>query len=234
MKLHCLVATASIITGATVAKASEVVYSQPQQGGTAAGISLTQGGNQFAFADRRRADNFTLTAESAIESVRFWGGTESDFFGASNISNISSFNIRFYSDTGGLPGGIIAEYTASLAATNPVIIPGQSVGFLNASMYQFEITLTSAVGLDPGTQYWISVAASVSQPVGLNAEGWQWASSGSGDGVIAQDNFNGDGFFVNTNVQRDAAFELVGTVIPNPGTLGLLTIAGLMANRRRR
>lgn len=234
MKYQILIAAAAIVTAGGIAGASEVIYSQPQQGGTAAGISLTQGGNQFAFADRRRADNFILGTEADIDSVRFWGGTESDFFGPANISNVTAFNIRFYADNAGIPGGIVADYTVPLAATNPTLITGQSVGFLNASMYQFEMSLASVVNLNPDTQYWISVAAALSQPVGFNAEGWQWASSPVGDGIMAQDNLNGNGFFVNTNIQRDAAFELIGTVIPSPGALGLLTVAGLAAARRRR
>ncbi|GEM_PF-6841292 len=216
------------------AAADDLLYSQPQVSGTPAGISLTEGGNQFSFADRRRADNFALPFPAEVDFVRFWGGTESDFFGSDNISNIDAFNIRIFADDGGVPGSILLDETVSKAAVNPTLVPGQQVGFLNADMFRFEAALPSSVTLAANQQYWVSVAADVINPVGLNAEGWQWAASDVGDDVLAQRNFDGAGYFVNVNSPRDAAFEFEGVIIPTPASAALLPLAGLVAMRRRR
>lgn len=228
----CAFAAALAATSGVVV-ADDLVYSQPQVPGAPAGISLTEGGNDFGFADRRRADNFTLGLPSDVDFIRFWGGTESDFFGADNISNVESFNIRIFDDNAGVPGSIIFEDNISLAATNPTLT-GETVGFLNASMYRFEAPLSATVSLAANTPYWVSVAADVINPVGLNFEGWQWAASDIGDDVLAQRNFDGAGYFVNPNSPRDAAFEFEGVIIPSPGAAGVLALAGLATLRRRR
>lgn len=213
--------------------AQDIVYSQPQSEGSAA-ISLTQGNNQFSFANRRRADNFSLNDVSIIETVRFWGGTESDFFGPANLSNVAGFNIQIFSDQAGLPGTLVAEQTVSLAGTGPMLT-GENVGLLNASMYQFEASLSTSVQLEAGTQYWISIAADLFNPVGISAEGWQWAGSQVGLTGIASRSFDGNGYSQQPNFAvQNLAFELGGRVVPSPGGAALLSLTGLVAIRRRR
>jgi hypothetical protein len=231
--LRSVTVASAIAAIVPAALAADTLYSQPQSTGSAA-ISLTEGGNQFSFADRRRADNFTLPVAGDVEFVRFWGGTESDFFGSANLSNIEAFNIRIFSDAGGLPGTILLDETVPIAATNPTPT-GQNVGLLNADMFRFEAALANPVFLDDGQQYWVSIAADVIQTVGLNAEGWQWAGSQVGDDQIASRSFDGNGYSLQPNFAvKNLAFEFEGTLIPAPGAAGLLGLAGLAAVRRRR
>lgn len=213
--------------------AADSLYAQPQSVGSAA-ISLTTGGNQFAFADRRRADNFTLAVAGDVETVRFWGGTESDVFGSGNITNISGFNIRIFTDDAGLPGGVLLDETVAVGAANPTLT-GEDVGLLGADMYRFEATLSNPVFLDAEQQYWISIGADVIEPVGLFAEGWQWAGSQAGDDQIASRSFDGNGYSLQPNFAiKNLAFELEGTLIPAPSAAGLFAVAGVAVARRRR
>ncbi len=206
------------------------LVSQPREAFGFAGISVTTGNNVFGFANRRLADNFGLGGAVGVETVRWWGGSETS--AGDSLSNLSGFEIAVFADDGGLPGTAVFVETVSLADANPQQIPGEQQGLLQAAMYGFEADLSSAQSLAAG-DYWISIAGIAVNPVDFTNEAFQWVESNPpGDGTIAQDRFDGDGFQLRTLSATDFAFELVG--IPAPGSVALLGFAGVAATRRRR
>lgn len=219
--------------GSTIA-AAQTLYSQPPATSGVQFISRTEGTGPFSFTFRRRADNFTIASGGTATAIRWWGGDESAD-ATPDLVNLVSFNIRIYASTidgGGnaIPGTVLFEQNVSKAASNPTLVPGSTTGLLGAPLYRFETTLSSSLTLAPGVQYWLSVAGALSSPPNAGVEAWAWASSLTGDTIIAQDTFNGAGFAQATLSRRNAAFE----IIPSPGTAGLLVIAGLAASRRKR
>lgn len=218
--------TLSLAAGAATAQVS-LVDQQPAAG--SAPISISTGNNVFSFANRRRADNFSLGSASSIETIRFWGGNETN--SSSSLTNISGFQLTFYANDGGAPGAVLADIAVGLAATSPTPT-GQLVGLLNAPMFEFTADLGSPLSLGAG-DYFFSVAANVIRPVDFTNEAFQWAGSLPGDGVLFSDSFDGAGYtdasgFARTNL----AFEFVG--IPTPSSAAVLALAGIASTRRRR
>ena len=226
-----VLAAGLIVSAAAHAHAMEtVVFSQLPTSGTAAGISVTTGGNPFAFADRRLADNFLPTFSFALTGVRWWGGSETSAGDA--LSNISGFELSLYFDDITTPATPAYDtFVIDLAEIDITPVAGQTVGFLGAQMYQFEADILSSAL--PGEPLWISIAAILRNPASFTNEAFQWAASTPGDGLIAQDRFDGNGFQQQNLTNTNAAFEVLA-VVPGPGALGLVAGAGVVAARRRR
>src|SRR3954471_24652903 len=120
----------------------------------------------------------------------------------------AAFNVRFYSDTAGLPGTMVAERLAQAYT-------------LNGS--DFTITVSPAVSLTPGT-YWVSVQARMDFNVGgqfgwtdrsvvsNSGAAWQNPGGGFGAGCITWDRK------VNCIATADAdqLFSVSGTNAPPP------------------
>lgn len=112
-------------------------------------------------------------------------------------------------DDGGLPGAEIATFGVQGITTTPQVLSA---------------TLSQDVTLDSGTQYWIvgtSLGGQVNWNLGDMAFGPGAYRSGGGDWV----------YFEDRNV---SAFTFLGTPVPEPATLSLLALGGLLAIRRRR
>lgn len=231
VRTSCIASAAAILlAGVGQASAGDLLFSQPRQPGGVAGISLTTGGNVFSFANRRLADNFSASSGITIESVRWWGGSETS--AGDSLANLAGFEIEIYADNAGLPGAPVFTESVSLGAAGATQIPGETQGILGAAMYQFEASLSIPAVL-PAGDYWLSIAGDVINPVDFTNEAFQWVgSSVDSDGTIAQDRFDGQGYQLQTLSIRDTAFELIG--VPTPGAAGVLAVAGLAAARRRR
>jgi hypothetical protein len=172
------------------------------------------------FYEQRVADNFALSANTAINGVNWWGSSE-NFIGPSDLSNMASFTIEIFD---GNFSSLYAE-TFLTADTNAV-----ETGAANSSgglQYFHSVKLSSPVELLGGTEYWISIGATNVDPEG---DAWVW-SDAEGDAIIAADFFDGAGFQVFGD-SGDVAFEL--QAIPAPGGAALLGLAGLVCMRRRR
>jgi len=217
----CFCAVAACFAG--VGQAA-TLYSQANNLSTSAGLFSDAVAGQFF--NQRMADNFTLGAGGTVTGVRWYGGSQ--WFQFPDLTNMSGFTVEILADDAGSADGtqVIYSQSFSKAATNPTL-NGNLMNF-GHGQYTFEVALASSVNLTAGTQYWVSIGATLVNPF---ADGWVWSKSSQGDGTNASNFFNGPNYF---NFQSgDMAFDILG-VVPTPGTLGVVAMAGLMAGRRRR
>lgn len=172
------------------------------------------------FYSQMIADNFTLTNNTVVSGVNWWGSSEN--FVDSDYTNFFSFSVMIMDGNFDL----VFAQTFSTGDTNPV-----ATGVVNvAGGEQFfqSVKFDQTFELTGNTEYWIAIGTTNSDPEG---DAWVW-SSAAGDGILASDDFDGAGFLVSTGLSDDVAFEI--QAIPTPGAASLLALAGLVTLRRRR
>lgn len=214
----------ALAASAVASVQAATLYSQANNLSTSAGLFSDAVAGQFF--NQRMADNFTLGAGGSVTGVRWYGGSQ--WFQFPDLTNMSGFTVQIMADDAGSADGTQVIYSESFskAATNPTL-NGNLMNF-GHGQYTFEVALSSAVNLSAGTQYWVSIGATLVNPF---ADGWVWSKSTQGDGTNASNFFNGPNYF---NFQSgDMAFDILG-VVPAPSSLGVLAMGGLFAGRRRR
>ena len=207
----------------------EVVYSQPTTSdASSVGLGWYSSSEPRPTRSFRHADNFSLTAPTAISSVRWWGLTEGSSH--TDLGNFDTFTIEFYSNrtqpNGNIrPLDLIASTTIQVAATNATETGRTATS--GAIEYMHEATLTTPLSFDADTTYWIAISAHSIDP---SADAWQWQDSDDYDTLSSSFDYNQNRWLVLQDT--DSAFELIA--VPSPGTLGSLCIVSLMCQRRRR
>lgn len=173
----------------------------------------------------KHADDFTLTSDATVGSVRWWGLSEGRFL--SDLGNFDAFTIEFYlaDQTGSdpVPGGLIASTTLALGLTDPTLT-GRADPANGAFEYVHDAELDAPVHLVAGQTYFLAISA---RSVNGRRDGWKWSDADGSDRLSATYSWaSGDwSAFIDT----DSAFELVA--VPAPGTAVVL---GLLLTRRRR
>lgn len=178
------------------------------------------------FFSQRMADNFTLDADATATSVRWWGGSQN--FQFADIDNMASYTVVLYeADSAGGPGSVIYSDTVTDKNIRLGLSQTGATLFGGGIEYAYTLELESAVALSAGTEYWISVGATL---VDGGADAWVWSGSSAGDLVNATDFFSGGGYTVFDPTFNDMAFE----IIPAPSTALMgFGIVGLAMRRRR-
>ncbi len=149
---------------------------------------------------------------------------------------ITSFNIIFWPDAGGMPAGGQAAglpplYGMALAIYNIPGNAGEAVdpGNPDGNHYLYGVDLPVAFNAAAGTPYWIEI-----QPVMTFAPQWATQATTGITGAPSHQGFDLLGLAFWTPVEADLSFQLTGTPVPAPGALALLGVAGLAGMRRRR
>jgi VPDSG-CTERM motif len=199
---------------------ANVLYSQGTDlnGGYSSQNDTGGGNGNFATV----YDNFTLGGNSAITNVMFTGS----YFNPPAQGSITAFTINFYSDAGGMPGGLLQSFNMAGAANETSIGPDNA----GDPTFNYSFDLSAAFNALGGTQYWISIVPDLAFP-----PQWGWESATGGDGVSYQDFFGG-----RDALDVDLAFTLNGNVstgVPDSGTtvflLGCaLIVLGLVSRGR--
>lgn len=161
-------------------------------------------------------DNFTLGANSNINQIQFTGG----YFNPEQQGNIQSWNIQFYADDNGQPGMLLASKNINNNGNETFL--GDFNGF---PIYTYSLP---GLGFSAAanTTYWLSLYPDLTFP-----PQWGWATSNQGDGIAYQDYFG-----TRSQLAADQAFTLIGTQVPEPGTLvmlgaGVLAVAGAIRRK---
>ena len=164
---------------------------------------------------QRIADNFNLGGSKTINRVVWWGMSE--YFIYPNLTNFSAWTIEFYDSS-------FQQIASQMINKGNITITQDANIFGDYWVYKFDVMI-SPVSVDNG---WISIG---SHNISPNDDGFAWHFGLSGDGTIAADFFNGNGYQQFPGA-GDVAFALYE--IPAPGTLALVGLGGLVAARRRR
>lgn len=194
-------------------------------------------------------DNFTLTAGYHIEGIS-WSGIYAEPLPVSPSE--TDFLIEIWADADGKPNLAVPLHTIGLnggtAGTSGPDVSVTALGHTSPATnatpgggpaFGYDASL-SAVTLPPG-DYWISVLADqrFDNQVEIDPE-WQWhLGMGPSDGFYAFDRLLdpvGTPEYGFLQEGKDLAFELRGTLVPEPSAIGLAMLATLsaLAFRRRR
>lgn len=181
--------------------------------------SLASNGSQYY--GHTVAESFTITDNSTISSITFWGGSE--FFLNDDNSNISSFEINIFDGS----FASVATWTLSLASVTPTV-SGLNGSLTGNTGYVYTATVSQA--LTAGS-YFMNIGANLVDPIG---DAWGW-SLADGDSDLKANFFDGDGW-IDLPGFRDTAFRIEGTVdgVPEPASLAVLGIGALALLRRRK
>jgi hypothetical protein len=208
---------------------AEVVYSQPTTTDAGdVGLGWYSSSEPRPTRNFRHADNFTLGADTSITSVRWWGLSEG--VSHTDLSNFDSFTIEFWTNrmvpNGNIrPRELILSTTLNVKETNTT--ETGRAGASGALEYVHEAALGEAVELLGGEIYWVSISASSIDP---SADVWQWQDSDDFDTLSSSFDYGQNRWVVLEDT--DSAFELIA--VPSPGSVGVLAMGGLLAQRRRR
>lgn len=168
---------------------------------------------------------FPLNSSSSIvDSVKFWGSGST--YGG-NQTTFDDFNgtisWAIYSDQAGKPGSILSQ------GSDTDITPVQD---LSGASPTFSMDVdTGGISLATG-DYWLVVSEGA---LGSAHDGSRisWRTLASNIGSTSTERSFDDGASW-SSWSSDLAFQVLGTTIPEPATLSLLTLGTLMLLRRRR
>jgi hypothetical protein len=178
------------------------------------------------------ADDFVLqSGGNTITDVHWWG----IWWNAGPPGNATAFNIIFYADDPANPGKPTGSGMADPTSTNIAIrtlaasAVGETADPFNVAGFHYDAVLSPPVTLAPG-HYWMAI-----QSVNTFPPQWGWADNGATAGNACQ-GFPLLGYaywqqpIPNTVTGREMAFYLTG--VPEPASLLLLGLAGLLIRRR--
>ena len=187
---------------------------------------LDGGDGPASFFEEQTAEDFSLTADTEITSIQWWGSFVDDTL-SDNV-----FDIRFFNDNGGLPSDSAFQtfnVTASRSSTS-------LFDSFQAPVFLFETSL-NGLNLLANTPYYVSIVHPADQQddefywlqsdtTGTNfhrntASSSNWSSSSSND----------------PSTHGNLAFRLLGNQqtnnVPEPGSLVLFAIMFLMFSFKR-
>jgi len=191
--------------------ADSTLYTQPYDGKAILNASQNDAGGLGNFASVYDNWNINPGGIYTVNEVQFTGG----YFNG-DPGTITGWTVNVYFDNAGQPGNL--QHTAHISGN------GNETS-LGGNIYSYDLTGLGFQELS-GIEYWISVIPDLTFP-----PQWGWATGTGGDGVAYQDFFGS-----RSQLAADQAFTLIGTAVPEPGTLvmlgtGVLGLAGAIRRK---
>ncbi|MFO0974071.1 MAG: hypothetical protein U1A27_11635 [Phycisphaerae bacterium] len=173
------------------------------------------------------ADSFALSSGGSVCGVNWWG-----FYGGSFVQfdppppGDETMRVRFYENTGGLPGAVLGEHTL----VNPTREwTGQFVTGVGSPFrreYLYRAALTDCFAAAAGVTYWFEVV----QVADVNSR-FRWETSSQGDDDYALLFPAGTNWRISDPLATyDLAFSLI-TPEPSGLTLALCALLGVVRRR---
>lgn len=203
---------------------------------------LSSGGNQFY--SQALGQSFSIGAgnSATISGVTFWGASE--YINSSNptgqqalSANIASIQVSILRVSGSTSTNypVVANWSIPAAQLSQVR-NGNYVPEIMSPVFEISSALSGNVSLGAG-DYIISIGAILNNPEG---DSFAWID-GEADGSLPGSRAyatTGDvstewGFWSPVSDGTSGAFILQGSVVPAPGALAALAVAGARRNRRR-
>jgi hypothetical protein len=158
-------ALACVVTILSSAASAQSVYSQPPAASGTSGISDA---NSF----QQELDDFILSDDATVDSVRWWGS-----YGANpDPASLDSFTLRFFLDSGSGPSPLPLIVSGPVTGVTRVmtgLVSGPLPPHDGGIVYVYTAQLHSPVLLVGGTQYYLSI-------VNQTGSRWGWYDSGPG------------------------------------------------------
>jgi hypothetical protein len=160
------------------------------------------------------ADDFTLSSTSIIQDVHWLG----NYFPTDSPPTSDDFVVRIYNDNGGVPFDFGSEIYSYVLPS--VTRTDTGFDFDNTNVYEYSAIIDPFLA-QAGDTYWLEIFNQIENV------GWFWGFSFEDAGNTAYRYI--PGFPDWENVPLESAFQLTGTVVPEPSTFLLLGggLAGL-------
>jgi hypothetical protein len=178
-------------------------------------------GSDFEFPFQL-GDNFTLGTAATAGQIQWWGG----YAGSNTPTGPDNFTIRLFTITAGVPSTVpLFSYAV-----------GNSVGRVDSGLNAGAIDIYSYTATIPDTllasgDYLLSI---VNNTAADTDDNWYWATSSQSGATWERAS---DGQTWNFRNNKEFAFNIGGTAVPEPGTNALLFIGfglvGLFLVQRR-
>ena len=207
MDAQRLLVLAAAVAAAPVLAQPAVIAGQPPESPAGLVISADQPGGQFVYDDQRAGENLSAPRDATLQTIRFWGGSESSLGGDTNTLG---FRLSIYGvdqSTGTL--SLLDQRRIARGFAHPVQTADQ-MGSFGADVFRYEIDLgNSPVQLTGQNEYVVSIAAITFVPPRQARESWAWATA-AGDSEVHLDLFDNAGLVPTQIGVNGLALELIG------------------------
>ena len=221
MTHHIAAFVATVLVGS--AAHGQAVFSQrPTDDPNSIGYGFYSHSHPTTFSNYKHADGFTLTDDSILTGVRWWGNSSGNV--SEDLDNVLRFTVEIF--TGDfLPDQLIFTQTYDLLDTDPVNTG--RYGQQNSWEYMHEVSFALPVPITSGAGHMIAISAGLENSV--SGDRWSWEDANLNDAVAASYSWASGNWSV--ILQYDSAFELL---VPAPGVMTMLVACLLASPRRRR